>query len=461
MPGLAGDARADHPRQRASTTPARTRSGPTGLALAATLRCDAARAATGRRSRRSRSPASRSSSPSAPTSPASRDIPEQAAAQAVASSATGVFAQAARQRACRRSRSSTARRWAAASSSRCTADYRTLSRTAAGARAARGLPRPGPRLGRHLAAAEPDRHRERRQGRSSRTRSTRTTHAQAGAGAFELGIADALLDPADFLERVAALGRRGASPARSTVDAARGRPRRRPGTMRWRRGRALADAEGARRRARRRTGRSTCSRWPRTATWTRGFAAEDEALADLIMGDELRAGLYAFDLVQKRAKRPAGAPDKALARPVTKVGVVGAGLMASQLALLFVRRLEVPVVLTDLDQARVDKGVGYVHGEIDKLLRQGPDRPGRGEPAHGAGHRHDRQGRLRRRRLRDRGGVRGARGQEAGLRRGRGRSSGRLRAGDQHLVAVGHRDGRRARSTRSGSSASTSSTRSR
>jgi 3-hydroxyacyl-CoA dehydrogenase len=61
-------------------------------------------------------------------------------------------------------------------------------------------------------------------------------------------------------------------------------------------------------------------------------------------------------------------PDKSLARPVTKVGVVGAGLMASQLALLFLRRLEVPVVLTDIDQERVDKGVGYVHAEIDKLL---------------------------------------------------------------------------------------------
>jgi 3-hydroxyacyl-CoA dehydrogenase len=89
------------------------------------------------------------------------------------------------------------------------------------------------------------------------------------------------------------------------------------------------------------------------------------------MGDDLRAGLYSFDLVQRRAKRPVGVPDKKLARPVTKVGVVGAGLMASQLALLFVQRLEVPVVLTDLDQARVDKGVGYVHGEIDKLNDKG------------------------------------------------------------------------------------------
>ena len=105
----------------------------------------------------------------------------------------------------------------------------------------------------------------------------------------------------------------------------------------------------------------------RTASRDEGFAAEDDALADLVMSDELRAGLYSFDLVQRRAKRPVGVPDKSLARPVTKVGVVGAGLMASQLALLFVQRLEVPVVLTDLDQARVDKGVDYVRAEIDKL----------------------------------------------------------------------------------------------
>ena len=104
---------------------------------------------------------------------------------------------------------------------------------------------------------------------------------------------------------------------------------------------------------------------------TAGYAAETEALADVLMTDELRSGLYSFNLVNKRARKPAGAPDKGLARPITKVGVVGAGLMASQLALLFVRRLKVPVVLTDVDQTRVDKGVGYVHGEIDKLLSKG------------------------------------------------------------------------------------------
>jgi len=108
----------------------------------------------------------------------------------------------------------------------------------------------------------------------------------------------------------------------------------------------------------------------------RGYAAETDGLAELLMSDVLRAGLYSFNLVNKRAKRPAGAPDKSLARKVNKVGIVGAGLMASQLALLFVRRLKVPVVLTDIDQERVDKGVGYVHAEIDKLLgkkRVSPD----------------------------------------------------------------------------------------
>jgi len=102
-----------------------------------------------------------------------------------------------------------------------------------------------------------------------------------------------------------------------------------------------------------------------------GFAAEDEALAGLISGDQFKASIYAFNLVQKRAKRPAGAPAKALAKPVTKVGVIGAGLMASQFALLFVRRLKVPVVITDLDQARVDKGLDYIRGEINTLRGKG------------------------------------------------------------------------------------------
>lgn len=199
-----------------------------------------------------------------------------------------------------------------------------------------------------------------------------------GTDAFALGLADAMFEPADFLERSIEWA---AAVVAGTVAVERPEVDRDEAT--W--AAAVAAARGF---ADLKTGGQAPAPYraielvaaARTATRDEGFAAEDEVLADLIMSDELRAGLYAFDLVQKRAKRPAGAPDKALARKVTKVGIVGAGLMASQLALLFIQRLQVPVVLTDLDEDRVAKGVAYVHAELDKLHARGrlnPDRTNR------------------------------------------------------------------------------------
>jgi 3-hydroxyacyl-CoA dehydrogenase/enoyl-CoA hydratase/carnithine racemase len=194
----------------------------------------------------------------------------------------------------------------------------------------------------------------------------------SGPQAFELGIADALFEPADFLEQsllwAAKVITGDLAPERpNAVDPAE------PAVAdRWSAavgaGRALVEAKT-----------SNASPAPakvldileanRTMSQAESAALECETLAGLMQTDEFRSTVYAFlDLVQKRSKRPAGAPDRKLARPVTKVGVVGAGLMASQLALLFARQLKVPVVMTDIDQARVDKGVGYVHAEVDKLL---------------------------------------------------------------------------------------------
>ena len=108
----------------------------------------------------------------------------------------------------------------------------------------------------------------------------------------------------------------------------------------------------------------------RTNTLGAGFDAEDKELANLTMSDPLRASLYAFNLIQKKRKKVEGAPKPALARKVSKVGVVGAGLMASQLALIILRNLKVPVVITDLDQDRVDKGLAYIRGELTKLVEK-------------------------------------------------------------------------------------------
>jgi 3-hydroxyacyl-CoA dehydrogenase/enoyl-CoA hydratase/carnithine racemase len=107
-----------------------------------------------------------------------------------------------------------------------------------------------------------------------------------------------------------------------------------------------------------------------TNTLSQGFDAEDQVLAELVMTDALRASLYSFNLIQKKRKKVEGAPKPALARKISKVGVVGAGLMASQLALLMLRNLKVPVVITDLDQERVDKGLAWINGEIAKLVEK-------------------------------------------------------------------------------------------
>ena len=108
------------------------------------------------------------------------------------------------------------------------------------------------------------------------------------------------------------------------------------------------------------------------ATWSleEGYRAEEDALAELLPGPEAQASVYAFGLVERRAKRGAGAPE-AEPRRVQRVGIVGAGLMARQLALLFLRRLEVPVVLRDLTQEQVDDAVAWIADELADLVRRG------------------------------------------------------------------------------------------
>ncbi len=208
--------------------------------------------------------------------------------------------------------------------------------------------------------------------------------------AHALGISDVLLEPADFLERSlewAASVVRG----QTTVDRHPVETKDWDGVIAFARamlderlhGAAPAPYRALDLLALAKDAPFAAGTAAETGPMLLGASAEDDALADLIVSEELRSGLYAFDLVQRRAKRPVGAPDKSLARPVTKVGIVGAGLMASQLGLLFAMRLEVPVVLTDLDQARVDKGLSYVHSEIDKLLAKNRLDAGKAAKVHG------------------------------------------------------------------------------
>jgi 3-hydroxyacyl-CoA dehydrogenase/enoyl-CoA hydratase/carnithine racemase len=101
-----------------------------------------------------------------------------------------------------------------------------------------------------------------------------------------------------------------------------------------------------------------------------GYRAEEEALADLLFTPQAQASLYAFDLVERRARRGAGRPE---VEPgdVNKVGIVGAGLMATQLATLFLRRLGVPVVLRDLDREIVDRALETIRDDLAGAAARG------------------------------------------------------------------------------------------
>src|SRR5439155_7439825 len=187
-----------------------------------------------------------------------------------------------------------------------------------------------------------------------------------GPQAFEAGFADALLDPVEFLddslaflvERIAAGGgkpdrsadlsdvadvcRRARSQVDDSVHGAAPAPYR-----------ALELIEGA-------------ARW----TLEQGYEAEEDALSELLPGPQAQASVYAFDVIERRVKKGVGRP-AAEPRPIGRVGIVGAGLMARQLALLFVRRLEVPVVLRDLTQEQVDDAVRWIARELGGLAAKG------------------------------------------------------------------------------------------
>jgi 3-hydroxyacyl-CoA dehydrogenase/enoyl-CoA hydratase/carnithine racemase len=174
--------------------------------------------------------------------------------------------------------------------------------------------------------------------------------------AFELGVVDRLLDPVEFLDESLAFARE-LSIERQPPD--------------W------SDIETVLRKARSRVDDAVhgATRAPYVAldliagaeTWTidEGYAAEEDAMAELLVSPQAQASAYAFTVVERRSKKPPALPE-AKPRRVGKVGIVGAGLMATQIATLFVKRLEVPVVLRDIDQSRIDEALETIRGEVSE-----------------------------------------------------------------------------------------------
>ncbi len=185
-------------------------------------------------------------------------------------------------------------------------------------------------------------------------------------GALELGLVDEVVDPGELLDRSLEL-------LLERIEA--GARKRRPDAD-------LSDAADVVRSARARVEDVVHGQAPApyralellegAAGWTldEGLRAEEDAVAELLPGPEAQASIYAFDVVERRLERLASIPDVE-PRPVRRVGIVGAGLMATQLATLFLRRLEVPVVLTDVDPERAPRAVAAIRGEVDGLVARG------------------------------------------------------------------------------------------
>jgi len=186
--------------------------------------------------------------------------------------------------------------------------------------------------------------------------------------ALALGVVDAVYEPADFLEKSVSFAARVLSGAEKIDRKDYSADPAWDGALAAGRTTALKKFGGAELASP--TKALELIKAAKTNTRGAGFDAEDQVLADLTMSDPLRASLYAFNVIQKKRKKVEGAPKPAVARKVARVGVVGAGLMASQLALLLLRNLKCPVVMTDIDQERADKGVTWVKNELTKLVEK-------------------------------------------------------------------------------------------
>jgi len=169
----------------------------------------------------------------------------------------------------------------------------------------------------------------------------RQNRVLTGPEAFELGFADRLLEPSEFLDETIAFA------LEFSTNGVRHRDANVTEVLRKARGRLDGQVHGAAPAPYKALDliEGALSGW----SLEEGYAAEEEAVGELLPGREAQASLYAFDLVDRRAKRPPGKP-QAEPRPVTTVGLVGAGLMAAQLAALFLRRLEIPVAMRDVSE---------------------------------------------------------------------------------------------------------------
>jgi 3-hydroxyacyl-CoA dehydrogenase/enoyl-CoA hydratase/carnithine racemase len=189
--------------------------------------------------------------------------------------------------------------------------------------------------------------------------------------AHELGFADEIIEPVDLFERSVEI-------LEELVTGEREIPSRDP--------RSDAEAvENARRFARNKVHDGTKAPYlaidlvefaSEGGDLEEGYRREEDAIAELVPARQAQSSIYAFNLVRQRIRKQPWRPDTP-ARDLNRVAIVGAGTMGAQLGALFLQKLEVPLVMKDIDEGVLERAREAIEGEVDKAAGKGKMRPGK------------------------------------------------------------------------------------
>jgi 3-hydroxyacyl-CoA dehydrogenase len=107
------------------------------------------------------------------------------------------------------------------------------------------------------------------------------------------------------------------------------------------------------------------------ASFDEGLAEERRLFGELMMGPQSAAQRYYF-FAERQAQKIPDVPDETQARPIRKVGVLGAGTMGGGIAMNFAN-VGIPVTIVELKQDALDRGLGVIRKNYERSRGAAPE----------------------------------------------------------------------------------------
>ena len=103
--------------------------------------------------------------------------------------------------------------------------------------------------------------------------------------------------------------------------------------------------------------------------YSEGVIEERKLFMELMSGTQARAQQYFF-FAERKAAKIDGLPDNTEARPVRKVGVIGAGMMGGGISMNFLSA-GIPVTILEMGQEALDRGTGVMLRNYEASAKKG------------------------------------------------------------------------------------------